>query len=122
VGRAEAVSSALIRSQREPRHQRAPSVALYFIYTASHGGQILDVFPVLIDELTQFLPPIRHGIFPLMDANQRDDEYAPEETAQRLERGLKRVLNMPHKPQVESSPKKQRPASKGRVRKGKAGR
>jgi len=39
-----------------------------------------------------------------------------------MERGLRRALNMPHKPQVESSPKKGRPARKGRVRKGKSRR
>jgi len=55
-----------------------------------------------------------------MNDKQTDDQYSAEETAQRLERGLKRALNMPHKPQVESSPKKQRAARKGRVRKGKS--
>jgi hypothetical protein len=51
-----------------------------------------------------------------------DDQYSERETAERMERGLKRALNMPHKPQVEASPKKQRPARKGRVRKGKSRR
>ena len=48
------------------------------------------------------------------------DQYTPAETAQRLEQGLRRALNMPYKPQVESSQKKRRAARKGRVRKGKS--
>jgi hypothetical protein len=50
----------------------------------------------------------------------KDEEYSPEETAQRIERGLNRALNMPHKAQVESSQKKRRVTRKGRVRKAKA--
>jgi len=57
-----------------------------------------------------------------MDSKRDDDQYTAEETAQRLERGLRRALNMPHKSQVESSQKKQRAARKGRVRKGKSRR
>ncbi|HUC67230.1 MAG TPA: hypothetical protein VMA53_17450 [Stellaceae bacterium] len=49
-----------------------------------------------------------------------NDEYTKEEVAERMERGLKRALNMPHKPQA--NPKKQRPARKGRMRKGKSRR
>jgi hypothetical protein len=55
-----------------------------------------------------------------MDDKQLDEQYSAEETAERLERGLRRALNMPHKPQVESSQKKRRAARKGRVRKGKS--
>jgi hypothetical protein len=57
-----------------------------------------------------------------VDDKQMDDQYSERETAERMERGLKRALNMPHKPQVEASRKKQRPARKGRVRKGKSRR
>jgi hypothetical protein len=55
-------------------------------------------------------------------ADSKDEQYSSEETAQRLERGLRRALNMPHKTQVESSQKKRRAARKGRVRKGKSRR
>jgi len=55
-----------------------------------------------------------------MDSKESDDQYSERETAERMQRGLRRALNMPHKPQVESSPKKGRPARKGRVRKGKS--
>jgi hypothetical protein len=53
-------------------------------------------------------------------AKEPDEQYSEGETAERLECGLRRALNMPHKPQVESSQKKRRPARKGRVRKGKS--
>lgn len=56
----------------------------------------------------------------MADRNQDSNEYTAEETAQRMERALRRALNMPHKPQVESDQKKRRPARKGRVRKGKS--
>jgi len=53
--------------------------------------------------------------------NERDDEqYSDKEIAERMERGLKRALNMASKPQRESSPKKRRAARKGRVRKAKS--
>jgi hypothetical protein len=60
----------------------------------------------------------RHAILHRMD----DDQYTPEEAAERMERGLRRALNMPHKPQAEPKRNKRRPASKGRVRKGKSQR
>lgn len=56
---------------------------------------------------------------------QFDDELSPEETAKRLERGLRRAFNMPPQPHGKNptsprAPKsKERPASKGRVHKGK---
>jgi hypothetical protein len=57
-----------------------------------------------------------------------DDQYSPEETARRLERGLRRAFDRPPQPHG-SNPKtpraiktKERPASKGRVHKGKTGR
>jgi hypothetical protein len=59
---------------------------------------------------------------PPVDDKQMDDQYSERETAERMERGLRRALNMPHKRQVESSPKKLRAARKGRVRKGKSRR
>jgi hypothetical protein len=58
--------------------------------------------------------------------NQQDDELPPEETARRMERGLRRALSTPPQPHGRNpstlpSPKpKERPASKGRVRKGKS--
>jgi hypothetical protein len=41
-----------------------------------------------------------------MDRKQPDDEYSPEEIAERMGRALKRALSMPPKPQRESSKKK----------------
>jgi hypothetical protein len=55
-----------------------------------------------------------------MTQSKTDDEYSPDEIAERMERGLKRALSMPPKPQRESSQKKRRVARKGRVRKGKS--
>jgi hypothetical protein len=55
------------------------------------------------------------------------DELPPEEIARRMERGLKRALTTPSQPHGKNpttprSPKpKERPASKGRVHKGRAG-
>jgi hypothetical protein len=55
-----------------------------------------------------------------------DDQYSPEETARRMERGLRRALNTPPQPHgknPKSAPlakPKERPASKERVHKGKA--
>jgi hypothetical protein len=54
-----------------------------------------------------------------------DDQYSPEETARRMERGLRRALSTPpqlHGKNPKSPPpkRKERPASKGRVHKGKA--
>jgi hypothetical protein len=58
---------------------------------------------------------------------QHDDEtYSPEETARRMERGLRRAFNTPPQPHGRnpstspSAKPKERPASKGRVRKGKS--
>jgi hypothetical protein len=53
-----------------------------------------------------------------------DDQYSPEETARRLERGLRKALSTPPQPHGKNprSPslkRKERPASKGRVHKGK---
>jgi hypothetical protein len=43
--------------------------------------------------------------------------------AERFQRGLQRALNTPHQPHATPIPKaKERPASKGRVHKGKTGR
>jgi len=49
--------------------------------------------------------------------NSEDDEYSPEEIAERMGRALKRALSMPPKPQRESSRKKRRPARKRRLSK-----
>jgi hypothetical protein len=55
-----------------------------------------------------------------------DDQYSPEETARRMKRALERALNIPpqphgRNPQTPPTPKpKERPASKGRVHKGKS--
>jgi hypothetical protein len=57
-----------------------------------------------------------------------DDQYTDKEIAQRMERGLKRALNTPPQPHGKNpksppAPKaKERPASKGRVHKGKTSR
>jgi hypothetical protein len=54
-----------------------------------------------------------------------DDQYSPEETVRRMKRALQRAFNMPpqphgRNPQTPPTPKpKERPASKGRVHKGK---
>jgi hypothetical protein len=60
-----------------------------------------------------------------MTDDREDDQYSPEETARRMERALRRALNMPPQPHGRN-PKtpptlkpKERPASKGRVHKGK---
>ena len=56
---------------------------------------------------------------------QSDEEYTPEETARRMERGLRRAFNTPPQPHGKNptsppAPKrKERPASKGRAHKGK---
>ena len=56
-----------------------------------------------------------------MTGKERDNELSPEETAERLDRALRRSFNMPHKPHKPVAPKpKERAASKGRVRKGKS--
>jgi hypothetical protein len=51
-----------------------------------------------------------------------DDRYSAEETARRADEVIKRMLNTPPKPRkAKPTPKaKERPASKGRVRKGKS--
>jgi len=61
-----------------------------------------------------------------MSHEESEDQYSPEETARRMERGLRRALNTPAQPHGKNptapSPKrKTRPASKGRVHKGKTG-
>src|SRR5947208_2440302 len=54
-----------------------------------------------------------------------DEQYSPEETARRMERGIRRFLNTPPKPHGKNptsppAPKRKgRPASTGRVHKGK---
>jgi len=54
-----------------------------------------------------------------------DDQYGPEETTRRMERGLRRFLNTPPQPHGKNpkSPppkRKAQPASKGRVHKAKS--
>ena len=53
-----------------------------------------------------------------------DDRYSEEETARRADEVIKRMLNTPPQPRTtKPAPKaKERPASKGRVHKGKARR
>jgi hypothetical protein len=60
-----------------------------------------------------------------MAENWRDDSYPAEETEKRREAALKRMLSTPHKPHDELKlgkkpvrASKTRPASKGRVHKG----
>jgi len=59
-------------------------------------------------------------------AKDTGDQYSPEETARRMERGIRRFLNTPPQPHgknPKTPPKpKERPASKRRVHKGKTGR
>jgi hypothetical protein len=61
-----------------------------------------------------------------MTGKNENDEYTPKETAHRMERALRRALNMPpqpHGPNPKTPPTlkpKERPASKGRVHKGKS--
>jgi hypothetical protein len=50
-----------------------------------------------------------------MTDSKSNDEYSDRETAERLDRALRRALKTAPKPHQT----KQRPASKGRVRKGK---
>jgi len=54
----------------------------------------------------------------------QDDEYSPEETARRRDEAIRRALNTPPKPQKDMVGRKpkERPASKGRVHKGKTRR
>jgi hypothetical protein len=58
---------------------------------------------------------------------ESDDQLSDAEIAHRMERGLRRALNMPPQPHGKNPvtprpPKpKERPASKGRVHKGKTG-
>jgi hypothetical protein len=51
-----------------------------------------------------------------------EDQYSEEETARRADQVIKRMLNTPPQPRTtKPAPKtKERPASKGRVHKGKA--
>ena len=55
---------------------------------------------------------------------ENDESLSPEEIAERMERALKRSFTMghqPHKPTAPKAPKpKTRPASKGRIRKGRS--
>jgi hypothetical protein len=51
------------------------------------------------------------------------DQLSEQEIAKRMEDALKRAFKMPHKPHANERPgqkPKERPASKGRVRKGKS--
>jgi len=55
------------------------------------------------------------------DPKADDDQYSAEETAKRMEATLRAMIGMRPKPHQPLSPKtKTRPASKGRVRKGKS--
>ncbi len=59
--------------------------------------------------------------------SKSDDQYSDEEIARRMERGLRKALNTPPQPHGKNprSPplkRKERPASKGRVHKGKTKR
>ena len=54
---------------------------------------------------------------------KQPDEYTDEEATRRMNEALKRALSTPHKPHDAPAVKpKTRPASKGRVHKGKTGR
>jgi len=53
-----------------------------------------------------------------MDAKHQD-ELSAAEIAQRMDRGLKRLVSMPPMPHKESSPKKKSAARKDRARKAK---
>jgi hypothetical protein len=55
-----------------------------------------------------------------MGDEKPDNELSDKEISERMERGLRRSFQMPHKPHKPSPPNKTRPASKGRVRKGKS--
>jgi len=55
---------------------------------------------------------------------RKDEQYSSEETARRRDEAIRRALNTPPKPQRDIAGKsgrksKERPASKGRVHKGK---
>jgi hypothetical protein len=54
-----------------------------------------------------------------MSAKQSDDQYSERETIARREAALKRMLSTPHQPHKPVGKSKTRPASKGRVHKGK---
>jgi hypothetical protein len=60
-----------------------------------------------------------------LDSSKRgEDQYTDDEIARRMERGLRKALNTPPQPHGKNhkSPqpkRKERPASKGRVHKGK---
>jgi hypothetical protein len=59
-----------------------------------------------------------------MDTKQSDDQYSEQEAAQRRDKVLRHMLGrppQPHKP-LGAAKRKQRPASKGRMRKAKARR
>jgi hypothetical protein len=63
--------------------------------------------------------------YPTQMGDQSDEQYRDEEIARRMERGIRRFLNTPPQsrgknPKSPPAPKpKERPASKGRVHKGK---
>jgi hypothetical protein len=59
-----------------------------------------------------------------MTEKNADEQYTPEETARRRDEAIRRALNTPPKPQKDmvgsvGRKPKERPASKGRVHKGK---
>jgi hypothetical protein len=55
-----------------------------------------------------------------MPAKDDDDRYSDEETARRRDEVIRRMINTPPRHRQSPNPKpKQRPASKGRVHKGK---
>jgi len=69
---------------------------------------------------------LRHAILPAMSDQEQPDQLSDDEIARRMERSLQRAFTLAPKPHAKDpipprSPKaKTRPASKGRVHKGKA--
>jgi hypothetical protein len=53
-------------------------------------------------------------------AKKRDDELSDREIAERMDKALRRSLTMPPQPHKPTGKAKERPASKGRVRKGRS--
>jgi hypothetical protein len=56
-----------------------------------------------------------------MEDKRVEDELPEKEIGERMDKALRRSFNMPHQPHKPPPPKgKARPASKGRVRKGRS--